>query len=477
MIIPHVPFFASPLLAQESVAANVQIEYILQQVLTPTGAVLTLLGMMLAIVALLFRRLMLVMALLALLCVMFQLHPDALTVNILLPPLQSFRFISKSLAFVLMCVAIVGVFQVPRLDERSPVGFAGCGLLAFQLLYTIQLLLFTEEGLAKGMLGLVSMSSMFVVFGIGFGRMMRTADSTQRCMETLVWVSIAFVAINLIQVVADVKGAFVGGRLTGICGNAQTLAAFSAIMLLINCYVYQASLATRPLKWISLLLIAALAAMVLASGSRTGALSTVVGILFMYRMRVVRLAIVCLLLLVSFYAVSYFATDTGAAVDRLISTENTRETVWSSAFEDFFRSPVLGQFPFLRGGDRLNEVESSFLRALANMGILGGVVLALPFAKGVSDAVRVYRYYGASPGLRHLIDLYIGSMAMLIVQNTFDGYVFGYLSLPAIYLYLHFTLGHFLASAVSQPEDVWQLDESSNTELDTQQVTIAGSHH
>jgi hypothetical protein len=217
--------------------------------------------------------------------------------------------------------------------------------------------------------------------------------------------------------------------------------------------------------------------MVLASGSRTGALSTVVGILFMYRMRVVRLAIVCLLLLVSFYAVSYFATDTGAAVDRLISTENTRETVWSSAFEDFFRSPVLGQFPFLRGGDRLNEVESSFLRALANMGILGGVVLALPFAKGVSDAVRVYRYYGASPGLRHLIDLYIGSMAMLIVQNTFDGYVFGYLSLPAIYLYLHFTLGHFLASAVSQPEDVWQLDESSNTELDTQQVTIAGSHH
>jgi hypothetical protein len=68
-------------------------------------------------------------------------------------------------------------------------------------------------------------------------------------------------------------------------------------------------------------------------------------------------------------------------------------------------------------------------------------------------------------------------MAMLIVQNTFDGYVFGYLSLPAIYLYLHFTLGHFLASAVSQPEDVWQLDESSNTELDTQQVTIAGSHH
>jgi hypothetical protein len=446
MMIMNVTLSTTTLIAQESVAANAQIDYIFQQVLTPIGASLTLLGLIFVLTALLVRRLMWAMAFLSLLCVMFQLHPDALTVNILLPPLQSFRFISKSLAFVLMCIAVLGVFQLPRLLERGATGPAAYALLAFQLLYTVELLLFTEEGLSKGLLGLISMSSMLIVFGVGFGRLMIDAISAQRCFTILVWVSVLFVAINVIQIAADVKGAFVGGRLTGICGNAQTLAAFAAILLLVNCFVYQSSSSKSPQKWVSMVLVGSLASMVLASGSRTGVSSAAIGILFMYRLRVIRLAIVSVLLLISYYVVSQFAADTGNAVERLVSTENTREAVWALALEDFYRSPIFGQFPFLRAGDRLNEVESSFLRALANMGIIGGLMLALPFAKGILDGLRAYRVYTARPDLQRLTDLYIGSMAMLIVQNTFDGYVFGYLSLPAMYLYLHFTLGNFLAA-------------------------------
>jgi hypothetical protein len=228
MMIMNVTVSTTTLIAQESVAANAQIDYVFQQVLTPIGASLTLLGLIFVITALLVRRLMWAMAFLSLLCVMFQLHPDALTVNILLPPLQSFRFISKSLAFVLMCIAVLGVFQLPRLLERGATGPAAYALLAFQLLYTVELLLFTEEGLSKGLLGLISMSSMLIVFGVGFGRLMIDAISAQRCFTILVWVSVLFVAINLLQIAADVKGAFVGGRLTGICGNAQTLAAVAA---------------------------------------------------------------------------------------------------------------------------------------------------------------------------------------------------------------------------------------------------------
>jgi hypothetical protein len=453
-----------PLIAQESVAASAQIEYIFQQIFTPTGAVIAAGGLIVVVIALLTKRLLWIMALLSLLCVIFQLHPDALTVNILLPPLQSFRFVSKSIAFVLMCIAMLGLLQIPRTPGRPAVGLAAIGLLAFQLLYTIQLMAFTDEGLAKGALGIVSMASMFLVFGLGFGRMVANARNANGVLVIFLLVSVLYVAINVLQLAVDMKGAFVGGRLTGISGNAQALAAFSAIMLLINCYVFQSSPSTKPIKWVSLLLVAALSAMILASGSRTGALSALAGILLMYRSRVARLAALVLVLTITYYVIRSYVSDAGDAAERLLSTENTREQVWSIAVTDFLRSPLFGQFPFLRAGDRLNDVESSFLRALANMGAIGGVIIAIPFVGCLTDAVNAYRHRHTNPETGLLVDLYLGMTAVIFIQNIFDGYVFGYLSLPAMYLYFHFSLGKFLCSQSEVDEDTsgyQEMDEAA----------------
>lgn len=433
------------LLAQDTTAASGQLFYAFEQFFTPAGISIAILGLILAVTAFRLGKAIALFSGIALFCVAFQLHPDALTLNILLGPLQTFRYLSKSIAFLLLTLAVLAVYSTPGPARPKAAGFAAASFLAFQIYYDLQLMAFASEGGLKGLFGLASMSFMFLVYAVGYGRLAFDPSSALRTMAVFSYVGIAFVLVNVVQILAGLSGAMVAGRLAGISGNAQMMGGISSMLLLVNAYVFVSSTNRSLARWLSLACIGILPVFILWTGSRTAVLATALGLFLMFRLQFGRLALFALAGGIVFVIAATVLQSENVVSERFETGVDTRGAGWTGAFLTFLGSPVFGEFPFLRAGDVPNGIESTWLRALANMGVLGGVLVAIPFVAMAVNAVRALRLGRADREYRKLCDFYIGSVAAVLVLNTLDGYAFGYLTFPVLFMYVIFMLGGLIA--------------------------------
>lgn len=438
-------------LAQDTTAATGQFLYAVDQFMTPAGITAGVIFLIITIAAFRTGRAFSLFAAAALFCSTFQLHPDALTKNILLGPIQTFRYLAKSIGFVMLFFAVVALFSVPRGWRAKTAGAAAVAFLCFQLYYDAQLTLFASEGTLKGVFGLASMAFMFAVFGVGYGRLIDNADGAFRAIAVFSLVGTGFVVTNVLQILAGLDGALVAGRLAGIGGNAQMMGAISVMLLLVNAYLFMTAPKLGLLRWLSLVCVGVLPVFVLWTGSRTAVIAMVAGLALMFRLQLGRLAV----LLVSAAAISLAASlllgSENVVSGRFNAAGDTRAAGWTNALYVFSLSPVFGEFPFLQPGDEPNGIESTWLRALANMGVIGGLAVAVPFIIMVANCVRALRLGAVSVEYRKLSDFYLGSVAAILIFNTLDGYAFGYLTFPVMFMYLTFMLGGFLAEAAGEP--------------------------
>ncbi len=442
-----------PLLAQDSVAVEAQIALFFQQLLSPTGIAVALAGGGVLIAALVFRKVLPVTAGIAMASVTFQLHPDAITLNVLLGPLQAFRYSSKSIAFGLLVIGVVAVLGMNLPRRGRSVGFAASAFLAFQLYYIVQVLVFSDFGLLRGVFGLVSVTLMFLVYAVGFGRRFDGPHGARDALSIFAWVGAAFVTVNLVQIALGRSGAFVGGRLAGICGNAQMMGGVTTMLLLGNAYLAADLPRGRPAWVVSVVNSGLLALLIVATGSRTAVLGSSVGLMFIFRRQIGRAILLAVPVVIVFFAASAYLEETGDAVSRMIDAPNTRAGVWSKALSQFMGSPVFGILPFGGEDGEQSGVESTLLRSLASLGLIGGIVVLLPFAAMVANCVHANWLGRADPDYRRICDFYVGSSLAIIVFNTFDGYGFGLLTFPVVFMYLNFSLGDFLAAEARAPAE------------------------
>jgi hypothetical protein len=325
-------------------------------------------------------------------------------------------------------------------------GFAATSFFVFQLLYTLQLMLFAGDGFTKGAFGIVAITMMFLAYGVGYGRQMQDRDSAVATLEVFAWVGVAFAAMNTLQIVLGLSGALVGGRLAGVAGNAQMMGGISACLIIANAYLYSELPVSRPLRWVCLACVGVLAIFLLGTGSRTAVLAVSAGLFVMFRLQVGRFAVIGLVALIAYFAVSlFFESPTEAVAERLSSGGDTRTAIWLDALGRFLSSPVFGELAFLRPGDSPSGVESSIFRTLANMGLVGGIALLMPIASAASYALRALSVVRDRPDLRRMVDFYLGACTVILVLNLFDGYAFGYLTFPVLFMYVVFVLGAFLS--------------------------------
>jgi hypothetical protein len=445
------PLKAAHILAQDSIAVEAQLALFFQQLISPIGVAGAVIAAGVLVWAIVFRKMYETTAGIALGSVMFQLHPDALTQNLLLGPLQAYRYASKSIAFGLLVLAALAALAI-RLDRRwRAIGFAAASFYAFQVYYTLQLLVFANEGLARGFFGVIAITLMFTVFGIGMGRRMQDAASARSALELLAWLAVAFITINMVQLAAGTDGAFVGGRLAGIGGNAQMMGGISAMLLLACVYLANDLPAKRPLRWMSLASAGILGIFILATGSRTATTATVLGLASMFRLQMGRLLVFGILGgLVAFVGISGFE-QSSSGVDRMLQAPNTRADVWAEAVAAFMTSPIVGNLPFSGSPDTVfSGVESTFLRTLANLGLVGLAVVLMPFGAMVLAVPKALWLGKADPSYRRLTDFYVASVAAILVLNTLDGYAFGLLTFPVIFMYITFTLGDFIQDSARE---------------------------
>jgi hypothetical protein len=441
------PSWTTPvLLAQESVAVEGQLGYLFERLFTPTGIIAAAAVSGLLILVFIIRKPLpilggVVMALGT------SVLPKSVELNQLIGPLQSLRFLSRSIGFALL--GLIVVLALPGISRGSRTRSAGLGataFLAFQLLYTAQLALFLQEGVLKGAFGVVAIVGMYLVFAVGFGRLMQDLESAVASMQLFVWVSVAFVTANLAQIALGPSGAMMGGRLAGITGNPQMMGCISALLILVNAFVYSELPRSKPARWICLMMVGLLGVLLLATGSRTAVIAIAVGLFVMFRFQVGRLSVLGVVVVIGYVVVSLFLESPGsAAAERLASGADTRTALWLQAIGTFLESPIIGEFVFLRPGDEANGVESSLLRSLANMGLIGGIAVVAPAVIGISYGLKGLRLASQRTEFKRMVDFYLGALAAILVLNTFDGYAFGLLTFPAIFTYWILAVGNFLA--------------------------------
>ena len=429
------------LLAQETVediSALAQLQYFLSVALTPTGIGLAIGGAAAIAIVLVTGRGFPILTTATMFCLTTMLQDVTLTRNVLIGPLQSLRNVARPLALGILLAASLTVLQAPIGNRLRVVGFTAASFFAFQLLFLGEMLIGNP---GKAVLAFVSVPCMFFVCTVGFGRRMQDRDSARSVLEVFAWLTMGFIAANLAQLTIDRSNAMVGIRLAGIAGNAQQMGGVCSLLLLFNVYLFNDLPAKRPMKWICAVMIGILAVWILWTGSRTSVLTTMVGLVFTYRLRLGRLALLGLAAgTVVLVAMTFFEESTDT-IQRLTSGENTRAAVWAGSLSAFAGSPIFGTM--LLGYE--SGSESTYISALANMGLVGAIALAVPFGSMVLGSFRALRLRAMRPDLGAQCDFYVGMVAALLVINAFEAFAFGILTLPVMIMYSVFALDGFLA--------------------------------
>jgi hypothetical protein len=454
------------LLAEDSVAVGAQLQYVFDALTTAPGIAAALLAAVVVGTAVAFKRTIPVMSGLAMYFVTYQLNPS-LQANTLVGPLQATRLASKSIAFGLLLIAMAYVPSLPRPGRRSIAGASAIAFLCFQLFYALQFAIFAGDGLLKGAFGIVAMCLMFGVFAWGFGKSAENASGAAARLETMTWAGMGFLATNLIQIALDPSGSLMAGRLAGTAGNAQMMGGIAAMFLLSAGFQFASLPPSRPLKWMNLLAICMLGALILATGSRTAALATIVGLAVLFRSQLGKFSLIAVILAFGYVALSLvFADSARVTMDRFAGGQNTREAGWTDSLAIFSNSPVFGEFPFLQPGEEPNGIESTFIRTLANMGLVGAAVLLVPVLLCCRDVLLAIQLARAAPEYRRICDFYLAACASLLVLNTFDGYAFGFMTFPVVFTYTVLAVGGLLAEKaknnVSGDDDYSEVDADAD---------------
>jgi hypothetical protein len=441
------PILSQAEMGTSTMSTSGQLDYFFYVVSTPSGAALALLGIVGVVAMLSSRHALTLLTASALFCLTTMLHAKSFESNVLIGPLQSLRNVSRPLSVVLLGAAAVAALAVPAGTRFRAAGWAATCFYAFQMLYFLEYLAFID--FAKGLLAIVSISLIYFVCARTFGYRMQTISDVRGVISLLARVGTAYAAVNLAQILVSPGASTAGGRLIGISGNAQQMGTLCGLFILSNTFVFQDRSASRVAKLAGLATAGLLGLMLLWTGSRANILMTVIGVLMIYRLQVGRLLTFGVAAGAIVFILTLTFSESTSPLARFQDAGNTRLGVWTWAFENFAESPIFGVLPL--GTD--SAVESSYISALANTGLLGLGILLVAMAGLVGQCVSAWRLRAIQPEFAPLCDYFIGTTAALVVVNAFEGFATGILTFPLMAMYLHFAVGTFISEA-SNPDSV-----------------------
>ncbi|XVJ60973.1 MAG: hypothetical protein HEQ23_16920 [Tepidisphaera sp.] len=236
--------------------------------------------------------------------------------------------------------------------------------------------------------------------------------------SAVIWAGATFV-----QVLLDHRQLQVNAqeRFTGLLGNPQGCGLYMAPLVFTLIWLVMNE-RLKKLWWIWLGTLSIMAAYCLWTGSRTCILVTGTGTLFVLYSRIGRFVLLLPVLAVVLLAGYQLAGSLGlssSAVERLVSTQNTRETVWKILLEDAFQNPIFGS-----GFNETRANENSYLVAFGAYGVfVGTLVLTLLFVS-IGLMVRLLRYRKHVPAQhRRIVDLILAFNVAYFLGAMFEWHI------------------------------------------------------
>ncbi len=293
-----------------------------------------------------------------------------------------------------------------------------------------------SEGVITTIHALLTMGSLALVIPA----MLTDLNDWYRLLRTFMITMAVWMVCVLIQVGVNPNAITLGNafRFTGLTGNPQHAAVLMAVTTMVALWLWlnENHIRYKPLWGV----LGAISVVMLGwTGSRTGALMTVLGSTFILYSRIGR---AILLLPMGAFGAVVFATilqnlGINLGLDRLTSTEDTRSQAWSNMLEIALQNPVLGAGTAFSGNS-----ENSYLYSAASYGVLSFILLICSVGGGLFYVVRLLK---AKPIVEthfsKLCDLCAGVYVAFAVGAMFEGFAIARVSVMVVIFMMFLGMG------------------------------------
>jgi hypothetical protein len=303
--------------------------------------------------------------------------------------------------------------------------------------------------LTRGALNLVLYPLIMIVMGWGLSRWLQEWKDARLLVGSIAGAGLLFLVGTLYQLMVNRGAVMVGARLFSTTGNPQHAALVCAITLLPMCY-----LIIDKREWKIYRLLLGLAAgfqiiLLLWTGSRTGLLVAVSGVVLLFRARIGKLALAGLLVGLSVWLAMSIYTESTLTIAGMFARGDTRTHAWIVWWQQFLDNMGWGIMT-----EQFGAGENSYLTTAAQMGLFGLIPLMLWMCLAgwqLLQLQRLRRYLGEEV---LLADLATASLVSIAIGAIFEGYLLASLTLPIFAIYMYLALVTFLIDAVHVQQQV-----------------------
>ena len=396
-------------------------EQYLSVLLSPIGAIAALVGFafLLLVVARLRNSLLvlIIMLFVGSLAVSVDVTNDAASTATWLMPLQQQRT-----PIYLYCGTLLALNMLVHIGEIRVASTTSTGLLITLVAAYAGLIQCIHLGFIEGVLSVISAMLTLGALSMLLPSLIRSWEDICVLLRTISLTALIYAAAVLIQLVINrtplvAVNAF---RFQGISGNPQFVAVFLAVATTATVFL----IFNDPQKRFKPLYVALTCLMVVLlgwTGSRTGALMTVIGLSSVFYSRMGKVILFAPIALGGIFGIVQVMESMGIQLgfDRLTSSQDTRSSAWAALIQTALENPVFGA-----GTSGAGAAENSFLLAAASFGFGSLFTLLLLLAGVAVQCVRLFIIRGrVDPVAKRVVDLQIGFFAMFFAGAMFEGYI------------------------------------------------------
>lgn len=362
------------------------------------------------------------------------------TFDVLITPLQQMRSYSRPLSAALLLI-LAATLLVSRFGWRRRVlSWATIFFFALEMLYVLRMSVGGDSG--KSLLAAFTFSLAFVALGIGLAMWLQGTRDSAGLVRCVAFAGALFVFGVIAQFIVNRGPILIGGRLAGTTANPQHAAALLALSLIAVCYLVsrKGERGVMRLAWAGLA--GLMAVFLIWTGSRTGALMSVVGMALLFRRHMGR-ALLAIAAIAAFALVGMQVfTDSGDLWNRVSGGDMTdsRSVAWRPLWDDFVSSPWIG----VNEEEASSYSENSYLVVASRVGIVGLIPLLMAMVSGgvsLCQLARRRRFLGEHDDL---LDYVTASLAAAATGALFEGYLVGVYVFPVFAIYVDLGLLTFL---------------------------------
>lgn len=287
----------------------------------------------------------------------------------------------------------------------------------------ISVLRFNHEGPAAGAQSLVFAIVTILPILVLLPLALKEWEDWIVVIRLIAFAAVIWTGATFVQVLINHRELQVGSqnRFTGLLGNPQGCGLYMAPMVFSLIWLVMND-RLKKLWWIWLGTLSIMAAFCLWTGSRTCILVTGVGTVFVLYSRFAKFILFLPVLAIVLVAGYQLAVSLGlsiGAVERLASTQNTREDVWKVLLEDAFQNPLFGS-----GFNETRANENSYLVAFGAYGFSVGVLVLVLLFVSMGLMVRLISVRRLIPAqYRRIVDLILAFNVAYFLGAMFEWHI------------------------------------------------------